>query len=224
MRGLVACFLPACFSLVMFAALVCPPFACTDEPLPQGEKEKIRGNVTLHYSAESEPLSDALLEYAVRANEYLTRLFAPLEPVQQSVFWLAKRDWRHRPDTYGSPYANKRDAYLAAADVDLPTQLVLIADAMDIERGGPAIERMADLLGLPKGATPADVLKQLKESKDFFVTLTAWFIMPHELTHGMCNALEIPEYPTMVLRGCCPVGGVQDGERLPFPARGTTVL
>jgi len=164
-------------------------------------KERRQGHVTLHYSPESEAVAGQILGFAAQSNEYLARLFKPDERVDQAVYWMARKDWRGKPDTYGFPNAGGADAYLAAADVDLPTQLALIADFMGIQEGGPQVERMARLLGLPAGAGPDDVHRHLKESKPFFVIFTAYFIMPHELTHGYCNALEYPQKPRWCYEG-----------------------
>jgi hypothetical protein len=154
-----------------------------------------RGPVTLYYSPQSKPLAGDLLAYAFRCNEYLAGLFQPEEPVRQTVYWMARADWRGKPESYGFPYANGPNAYLAAADVDLPTQLALIADCTAIQDGGEAIDRMARLVGLPEGAGPAEVYERLSESSDFFVVWTAYQILPHELTHGYCNALGYPGKP-----------------------------
>ena len=158
-------------------------------------KHRTLGDVTLFYSPESEAPAGDILRYAAECNRYLARLFEPEEPVKQIVYWMAKRDWRGKPESYGFPHASGANAYLAAADVDLPTQLALIADAMQIERGGESIVRMARLVGLPDGSTPADVYRHLKQSSDFFVVWTAYQILPHELTHGYCNALGYPQQP-----------------------------
>ena len=158
-------------------------------------KQRASGNVTLFYSPESGPLASDLLAYAVRCNEYLSRLFKPETPVQQAVYWMARADWRGRPESYGFPSAGGANAYLAAADVDLPTQLALCADSVDIGRGGEAIDRMARLIGLPEGSGPDDVYTHLRESNEFFVIWTAYQILPHELTHGYCNALDYPRQP-----------------------------
>jgi hypothetical protein len=173
-------------------------------PAPAGERhmrERTLGQITLVYSAESEPLAEQILPYAAKCSQHREKLFRPPAPIPQKAFWLAKADWRGKPATYGFPYASGKDAYLAAADVDMPTQLALIADAMDIEKGGADVERIAARLGLPKGSTPADVHRRLKESKEFFVVLTAWYILPHELTHGYCNALRHPAQPRWFYEG-----------------------
>ena len=119
------------------------------------ERRKL-GNVTLVYSPESEAIAANVLGYAAKCNEYLAKLFEPEAPVQQTVHWLAKHDWRGRPESYGFPYASGRDAILAAADVDLPTQLALIADdphqvpcastRLRIQPGGQLVEE--DRLGV----------------------------------------------------------------------------
>jgi hypothetical protein len=154
-----------------------------------------QGPVTLFYSPESEALAGPLLDYAVRCNGYLAQLFGAAEPVRQTVHWLARRDWRGKAETYGFPYASGPDAFLPAADVDLPTQLALCTDAMDIPAGGEAIQRLAALLGLPADHGPTEVYRHLSGAKDFFVTWTAWQILPHELTHGYANALGYPQQP-----------------------------
>jgi dienelactone hydrolase len=184
-----------------FLDRVLKPAAAPQAAKPATVKERRLGNITLVYSAESEGRAEDLLAYAARCHERLAQWFHPPAPIGQKVHWLGRRDWRGKPDSYGFPYASGVDAYLAAADLDLPTQLALIADAMDIERGGPEVDRMARLLGLPDGSPPADVRNRLKESKEFFVTLTAYFIMPHELTHGYCNTLHYPSTPRWFYEG-----------------------
>jgi hypothetical protein len=164
-------------------------------------KERRLGNVTLFYSAESEPVAEGILKFAAQCNERLAQWFKPDAAVPQTVYWMSRKNWRSKPENYGFPYASGPNAYLAAADVDLPTQLALIADSMDIEKGGPDIERMAQRLGLPKGSKPAEVHRHLKESKEFFVIFTAYFILPHELTHGYCNALGYPPQPRWLYEG-----------------------
>ena len=166
--------------------------------IPRGDrrmKTRRHEHVTLHYSPESEPFAGEILAYAAKCSRYLARLFGQDDPLPQSVHWLARADWRGKPETYGFPYASGPDAFLPAADVDLPDQLALCTEAMDIEAGGDSIRRVADSLGLPAGSTPADVRAHLSGSRDFFVVWTAWQILPHELTHGYCNALGYPQEP-----------------------------
>jgi len=136
-------------------------------------------HVTLVYAPESEGTARALAEYAARCNQRLTQWFQPAAPVEQRVYWMARKDWRNKPDTYGFPYANGSDAYLPASDVDLPTQLTYIADSMAIPEGGPAVDRMIRLLQLPEGAGPKELYTALKQSRDFFLVFTAYFILPH---------------------------------------------
>ncbi|HID76129.1 MAG TPA: hypothetical protein EYP56_09050 [Planctomycetaceae bacterium] len=160
-----------------------------------------RGPVVLCYSPESEPVAEGLAEYAARCNRYLAGLFRPNEAVCQTVHWLSRRDWRGAPESYGFPHATGPDAVLAAADVDLPDQLAEIAKAMDIPRGGPAVERVARLLELPEPWEPADVYRELSGSKHFFFIYSAYFILPHELTHGFCNHLNYPQQPRWYYEG-----------------------
>ena len=158
-------------------------------------------HVTLVYAPESEGTARALAEYAARCNQRLTQWFQPAAPVEQRVYWMARKDWRNKPDTYGFPYANGSDAYLPASDLDLPTQLTYIADSMAIPEGGPAVDRMIRLLQLPEGAGPKELYTALKQSRDFFLVFTAYFILPHELTHGYCNHLNYPQQPRWCYEG-----------------------
>jgi hypothetical protein len=54
---------------------------------------------------------------------------------------------------------------------------------------------MARLLQLRSRAGPNEVHAQLRQSSDFFFAYTAYFILPHELTHGFCNHLQYPQRP-----------------------------
>lgn len=157
------------------------------------------GHVTLRYSPECAETAPEILAFAAGCGEYLSRLFEPAEPVRQVIHWFSERDWPGR--SYGFCYTSGSDAFMSAADVDLPTELARVADAMDIGRGGPDVERMGRLLGLPGDSTPADVYRRLAREKDFLFRLTAGFVMPHEMTHGYCNRLGYPALPRWFYEG-----------------------
>jgi hypothetical protein len=159
------------------------------------------GQVTLVYAPESERIARDIVRYAAMCNQRLAQWFQPASPVAQKVYWMARQDWRNKPETYGFPYANGSDAYLPASDVDLPTQLTYIADSMAIPAGGPSVDRMIRLLQLPEGADPRELYTELKQSRDFFLVFTTYFILPHELTHGFCNHLAYPPQPRWCYEG-----------------------
>ena len=137
--------------LAMPAMFMGPSQPARAEPM----KERKLNNVTLVYSSESEPLADELLKYAAKCNEYLARWFNPAEPVEQHVYWLARKDWRTKPENYGFPYASGPNAFLAAADVDLPTQRHL--------HGGRARRRL--LSSAPAHPIPAIVRRGASTSR-----------------------------------------------------------
>ncbi len=158
-------------------------------------------HVTLVYAPESESIARDIAQYAAKCNDRLAQWFQPASPVAQKVYWMARKNWRKKPETYGFPYAGGADAYLPASDVDLPTQLTYIADSMAISDGGPPVDRMARFLQLPSSAGPREVHTQLKQSREFFLVFTANFILPHELTHGFCNDLDYPQQPRWYYEG-----------------------
>ncbi len=172
------------------------------EPASLGRmRQRQLEHITLVYAPESEGHARDIIQYAARCNQRLARWFQSAAPVAQKVYWMARKDWRNKPETYGFPYAKGSDAYLPASDVDLPTQLTYIADSMAIPAGGPSVDRMIRLLQLPEGARPGELYTQLKQSHEFFFVFTAYFIQPHELTHGFCNHLGYPQQPRWCYEG-----------------------
>ena len=87
-------------------------------------RQRHAGHVTLIYSPESESVVSDIVQYAAKCNQRLAQWFQPASPVAQKVHWMARKDWRKKPETYGFPYAGGSDVYLPASDADLPTQLV----------------------------------------------------------------------------------------------------
>lgn len=176
-----------------------------EHPSPLVQNDRLQqhrsGSVVVYCSPESESLAGEIGEYADRCNHCLADMFGDDEPTGQNVYWLAKADWLNPPETYGFPYNVGPNAILAAADAELPTQLALIADSMFLDRGGEDVARMADLLGLPEGAAARQVYEELTQSKQFFVTYTLGFIMPHEMMHGYCQARGLPESPRWYYEG-----------------------
>jgi len=164
-------------------------------------KQRQLEHITLVYTPESQGNARDIIRYAVQCNQRPAQWFQPAAPVAQKVYWMGRKDWRNKPETYGFPYANGSDAYLPASDVDLPTQLTYIADSMAIPAGGPSVDRMIRLLQLPEGAGPGELYTQLKQSHEFFFVFTAYFILPHELTHGFCNHLAYPQQPRWCYEG-----------------------
>lgn len=174
------------------------------EPLVQNDRlEQHRsGSVIVYHSPESKSVAAEIGEYSDRCNHYLAELFGDDEPAGQNVYWLTSADWLNPPETYGFPYNVGPNALLAAADAELPTQLALIADFMSLEDAGDDVAHMADLLGLDKGPDVGQrVYDELTKSKQFFVDYTLGFIMPHEMTHGYCQARGFPESPRWYYEG-----------------------
>ena len=172
-------------------------------PLVQNDRlqRHINESIVVYHSPESESLAQEIGDYANRCNYHLAALFGDGEPAGQNVYWLNSKDWLNPPETYGFPYNVGPNAILAAADVELPTQLALIADFMSLERDGDDVTRMADLLGLPDDADGSRVYEQLTRSKPFFVAYTLGFIMPHEMMHGYCQSRGLPESPRWYYEG-----------------------